>query len=161
MSRRKKRNKEQRCRYEVSVIDWYVNVSFNDYAYFRSLDLEEFKERFYMVLEGRIISTMSKKCKRYMAAKVNIHSSDIWYNKHMLKEDLHTIGDMEIQKADACLYKEDTLCFWVSVPTKSYENMRDYLTYKGRALVSFIGTDLHWRKGEIYYIDFRKLSVLS
>lgn len=120
--RKKNRNKEQRCRYEVSVLDWHVNVSFNDYAYFRSLDREEFKEHFYMAFEGRIISTMSKKCKIYMAAKVNIHSSDIWYNKHMLREYLHTIGNMEIQKADACLYKEDTIFLGVARP----QNLRQF-----------------------------------
>ncbi|MEQ9617755.1 MAG: hypothetical protein RIG61_01095 [Deltaproteobacteria bacterium] len=93
-------------------MDWHVSVSFNEYAYMNLLDQEEFKESFYMVMEGRLISTTSKKCKSYTAVRVNIYSSEIWYNKHMLREDLHTIGDMEIQKADACLYKEDTICFW-------------------------------------------------
>lgn len=62
--KRRRRNYEHEYRYEVSVTDWHVNVSFNDYAYINVLDREEFEERFYMVLEGRISSTMSKKCKK-------------------------------------------------------------------------------------------------
>ena len=159
MTRRKRRNMKQRYRYEVSVLDWYVNVSFNDYAYSNVLDREEFEENFYMVLEGRISSTTSKKCKSYMSAEVIIHSGDFWYNKHMLRDDVHTIGNMEIEKANSYTYKVDTICFRVSVPTKSYENIWDYLTYKGKALISLVGTELYWRKGEIYYLDFGKLSV--
>lgn len=145
-------------RYEVSVMDWYVNVTFNDYAYINVFDREEFEESFYMVLEGRISSTMSKKCKKGMAAKVIIHSGDFWYDKHMLRDDVHTIGNMDIQKANPYTDKEDTLYFRVSVPTKSYENIKDYLTYKGKALISLVGTELHWRKGEIYYLSFGKQS---
>ena len=39
--------------------DWYVNVQFNDYAYLNLFDREEYEEYIYMVLEGRISSTMS------------------------------------------------------------------------------------------------------
>lgn len=158
MVRRKGSNTKYQHRYEVSVMDWYVNVSFNDYAYINVLDREEFEESVYMVLEGRINSTTSKKCKRYMPALVSIHSSEIWYNKNMLREDMHTIGYVEIEKADSDMHKEDTIYFRVSVPTKSYENIRDYLTYKGKALISLIGTELYWRKGEIYYLGFGMLS---
>ena|SRR3990167_3672587 len=158
MARRKRRNSKHQYRYDVSVMDWYVNVSFNDYAYINVLDREEFEERFYMVLEGRLISTTSKKCKRHMLAEVVIDSGDFWYNKHMLRKDVHTIGYMEIEKSNSYTHKEDTLYFRVSVPTKSYENIRDYLTYKGKALISLIGTELYWRKGEIYYLGFEKLS---
>ena len=58
-----------------------------------------------MVLEGRISSTMSKKCKKDMAAEVIIHSNDFWYNRHSLRDDVHTIGDMEIQKANSYTFR--------------------------------------------------------
>lgn len=159
MAWRKRRNSEHQYRYDVSVIDWHVNVSFNDYAYINVPDQKEFEESFYMVLEGRVISTTSKKCKRHMLAEVVIDPGDFWYNKHMLKKDVHTIGYMEIQRPSSYVCNEVKLYLRVSVPTKSYENIKDFMTYKGKALVSIIGTELHWRKGEIYALDFRKLSA--
>ena len=73
MARRKRRNLDHQYRYDVSVKDWYVNVGFNDYAYFNIFDREEFEECIYMVLEGRISSTMSKKCKmdKSMGSRLN------------------------------------------------------------------------------------------
>ena len=59
MAGRKRRNMDHQYRYDVSVKDWYVNVQFNDYAYLNVFDREEFEEYIYMVLEGRISSTMS------------------------------------------------------------------------------------------------------
>ena len=158
MSRRKRKNMDHQYSYEVSVMDWYVNVTFNEYAYCNLFDQEEFEERIYMVLEGRISSTMSKKCKKNMAAKVIIHPSDFWYDKHRLRDDLHRIGDMDIQKADSYSDKEDTIYFRVGVPTKAYENIKDYLIYKGKALINLVGTELYRRKGEIYYLGFGKQS---
>jgi len=61
VARRRRRNYENEYRYEVSVTDWHVNVSFNDYAYINVWDRGEFEESFYMVLKGCISSTMSKK----------------------------------------------------------------------------------------------------
>ena len=145
---------DHQYRYDVSVKDWYVNIQFNDYVYLNLFDREEFEEYIYMVLEGRISSTMSKKCKKDMAAKVAIHSGDYWYDKSRLRDDVRTIGNMDIEKANLYTDKEDTLYFRVSVPTKSYENIKDYLIYKGKALISLVGTELYRRKGEIYYLGF-------
>ena len=158
LARRKRINKDHQYRYDVCVKDWYVNVQFNDYAYLNLFDREEYEEYIYMVLEGRISSTMSKKCKKDMPAKVVIHSGDFWYDKSRLRDDVHTIGNMDIQKANPYTDKEDALYFRVSVPTKSYENIRGYLTYKGKALISLVGTELYRRKGEIYYLGFGKES---
>ena len=73
MARRKSRNMDHQYRYDVCVKDWYVNVQFNDYAYLNVFDREEFEEYIYMVLEGRISSTMSKKCKmdKSMGSRLN------------------------------------------------------------------------------------------
>lgn len=159
VTKRRRRNYENEYRYEVSVRDWYVNVEFNDYAYINVIDRGEFEESFYIVLEGRVSSTMSKKCKKNMAAEVIIHPSDVWYNRQRIREDVHTIGDAQVQKADGNYYKEDVLFFRVSVPTKSYENIRDYMTYNGKATVLLAGTELHWRRGDIYYMSFGKLRL--
>lgn len=156
VERRRKRNFENEYRYEVSVTDWHVNVDFNDYAYINVLDRGEFEESFYMVLEGRISSTMSKKCKKDMAAEIVIYPSDVWYNRQGLKDDLHTIGRMHVERANSYSYKEKTLCFIVNIPTKSYENIRDYMTYQGKASVLLVGTELNRGKGDIYYISFGK-----
>jgi len=154
--RRGKRSYDNKYSYDVLVMDWHVNVSFNDYAYINLFDSEEFEERIIMILEGLVSATSSKKCKGEMAAKVIIHPSDFWYDKQMLRDDLHTIGNMEIRKADLYVEKGDTIYFRVSVPNKSYDNMKDYLTYKGGALVRLVGTELYRRKGDIFYIGFEK-----
>lgn len=153
---RRKRNYENEYRYEVSVMDWHVNISFNDYAYINVLDRQEFEESFYVVLEGRISSTMSKKCKKDMAAVIVLHPSNVWYNRQGLRDDLHTIGRMFVERANSYTYKERTMCFVVNIPTKSYENIRDYMTYKGTASVLLVGTELSRGKGDIFYISFGK-----
>lgn len=158
MARRKRRNMKNQYLYDVSVMDWYVHVAFNDYAYINLFDRGEFEESIYMVLEGRLSSTMSRRCKKGMMAEVILHPGDFWYEKHRLRDYMHTIGNMDIQKADSYSHKVDTIYFRVSVPTKSHENIRDYLTYKGKGLIRIVGTELHWRKGEIYYLSFEKES---
>ncbi|HBN22616.1 MAG TPA: hypothetical protein DD412_05200 [Holosporales bacterium] len=93
-----------------------------------------------------------------MAAEIVIHLSDVWYNRQRLRDDLHKIGRMQVERVNSYSYKEKTLCFIVNIPTKSYENIRGYMTYKGKASVLLVGTELHWRKGDIYYISFGKPS---
>jgi len=156
VARRRRRNYENEYRYDVSVTDWYVNVEFNDYAYICVPDRTEFEESYYIVLEGRIFSTMSKKCKKNMAAEIVIRTSDIWYNRQRLRDNLHTIGHMQVERANSYSYKEKTLCFVVNIPTKSYENIRDYMTYRGKASILLVGTELNRGKGDIYYMSFGK-----
>lgn len=154
MPRRTNRNKHQQYRYCVCVFDWFVDIDFNEYAYINPFDVDQFEERIKMIMLGKLISTDSKKCAKDMSAKVIIHPSDIWYRKNELRKDLSAIGDMEIIKAKSGIEKVDTLYFRISVPTKSYENMKDYIVYKGKALVTVVGTDLFRRKGNIYYLGF-------
>jgi len=157
MAKRRKINMDNHCRYEISVNDWSVSVSFNDYAYF-NISEEEFEESIHMILEGSISSTTSKKCSKVSKARLIIYYGDFWYEKDRLKKDLHTIGHMEIQKSDPelDLVKEDILYFWLSIPTKSYENIKDYLIYKSKAQVTILGTELFRRKGDVYYFRFEK-----
>ena len=110
-----------------------------------------------MELTGRLISTTSKKCKDNMAASVDMKPSELWYQRDRLREDLHSIGSISIERSDSELYLEDTICFWISVPIKSYENMKDYLSFKGKAQITLVGTELSYRRGEIYSFEFGKL----
>ena len=156
---RKRRNPKTQYRYEVAVRDWSVNVNFNDYAYVNLFDCGEFEERIFMILEGSISSTSSKKISNDMPAKVILHSSDFWYSDNRIPDDKHTIGDMEIIQKRSGIEKEDTLYVRLSVPTKSYENIRAYMSYKDRAVVTLVGTDFYWRKGEIYFLRFERESL--
>lgn len=131
---------------------------FYEYASFNQFDLSQFEERIKIIMEGRIFSTDSKKCKKNMPVKVIIHPSNIWYDKSQLRDVLSAIGDIEIIMAKSDIEDEDTLYCRISVPTKSCENMKDYLSYKGKASVNLVGPELFWRKGEIYYLGFRKQS---
>lgn len=156
MSRHRKRNQHQKCRYLVSVFDWFVDIDFNEYAYINPLGVDQFEERIKMIMEGKLTSTDSKKCMKDMAVKVIVHHSDIWYEKNRLREDLNFIGNMEIIQKRSGIENVDTLYVRVSVPTKSYENMKDYLAYKNKAFVTIIGKELFRRKGDIYYFGFTK-----
>jgi len=159
MTRRKKRKTDQQCIYELSVDDWSVSVRFNDYAYINIFDRDEFEEDIYMVLKGHITpTTTSKKLKKIVASKVNIRSSVVWYDKQKLRDDLHIIGHSEIMRAETFDEKEDTLYFYVNIPTQSYDNIKDYLIYKGKAKVTIVGSELFRRRGEVRYMSFEKES---
>jgi hypothetical protein len=156
---RKRRNPKTQYRYEVAVRDWSVSVNFNDYAYVNLFDCGEFEERIFMILEGAISSTSSKKISNDMPAKVILHPSDFWYSDTRMPDDKHAIGDMEIIQKRSGIEKEDTLYFRLSIPTKSYENIRAYMSYRDRAVVTLVGTDLFRRKGEIYFLGFERESL--
>ncbi|GJM16107.1 MAG: hypothetical protein DHS20C13_14340 [Thermodesulfobacteriota bacterium] len=151
-----KRSKQNNCKYILTINDWHVKILFNDDAYQRIFDDSEFEERISMEMTGRLISTTSKKCKDNMAATIDIKPNELWYQRDRLREDLHAIGNIYIERADSEFYQEDTICFWITVPTKSYENMKDYLSYKGKAQLNLVGTELLYRKGEIYSLEFCK-----
>ena len=144
--------------YYISVLDWSVRVEFNDYAYLNARDSVEFEESIYMVLGGQLISTRSKKCKKNMATRVAIHSQEHWPSRTDSNKELRAIGSFTLMKADPEIYPEDTLTSWVMVPPKSYVNIQNYLTYKGKAKITIMGTDLFYRNGDIFYFRFEKLS---
>lgn len=156
--KRKRKKLEDLFNYEVSVYDWTVNVFFNEYAYMNIFNVEQFEEQYYMVLEGKVSSSTSKKCDKDMLAEVIIHPGEFWYDPNRIREGVDTIGYMSIEKKDSEIYKEDTILFRVIVPTKSYENIRSYLTYKGKAFIKLLGSDLYYRKGDIYYFEFKRES---
>lgn len=159
MARKKSRKSDFRCRYNLLVNDWDVRIHFNNEIYQRLFDDDEFVERIYMEMSGKLISTTSKKCNANIAATIDISPNDFWYQRDRLRDDLKFIGSMSVERADSEIYQEDTICFRVSVPTKSYENMKDYLSYKGNAYVTLYGTELFYRRGEVYSLEFGKQNV--
>lgn len=156
MAKSKKSNEQARHNYEIEVNDWYAKILFNDAIYQSVLDDREFEERISIDMLGRINSTTSKRCKENMAAIITMSPNESWYNRERIREDLHTIGYINIEKADSDIYEEDTICFWVSVPTKSFDLMKDYISYRKMAKFIFVGTELSYRKGEIYSLEFGK-----
>ncbi len=131
-----------------------MNVSFNDYAYINIFDMQQFEEKIYMVIEGEIIDSDSKKLKTGQESQIVLHPAEYWDNRMNIREDTETIGDIAMVKQQYDDISKNVLMFRMSVPVKSYENIRAYLTYKQRGEMHIIGTDLKYRKGEIYYFRF-------
>lgn len=61
---------------------------------------------------------------------------------------------MNLEKADYEIYQEDTMCFLTSVPSKFFELIKNYITYSGKRTFTIMGTELSYRKGEIYSLEF-------
>lgn len=159
MAKRKKVSQERyvlQCKYSISIHDWHIQVIFNDHLYKKIFETGEFEERISLELEGKVTSTTSKKCKENFPTKIVIEPRDFTQVRNTHTEETIAIGYMEIEKADSELYMEDTLKFWFIVPKDSYENMKDYLAYRGNAMISITGTELNYRKGKVYSLEFGK-----
>lgn len=156
MERRKRSNPDHQFSYDVAVADWAVHISFNDYAYHNIFRYEKFQENISLVMKGRIESTLSKKCKEGLAARVIVWPGDYWYNPKEIREDCESIGNMDIMRPTSYGDTEDTIYFRVGVPTKSYEAMLAYLSSGKKATVTLAGTELFRRKGEVYYLGFQE-----
>jgi hypothetical protein len=109
MAGRKRRNTEQDFFYDISVTDWTASVTFNEYAYHNVFDLEKFAESISMSLKGRVTSTLSKKCKKGLPAKIIIYPGEFWYDPRKIREDCETIGDMEIIRSRERPEAEETI----------------------------------------------------
>lgn len=154
MAKSKKLKVEVRNKYVIEVHDWHPKIIFNDALYQSVLDDREFEERISIDLSGKLESTTSKKCQKDIATLLTLSPSDHWYERDIIREDLHTIGYMNLEKADNKIYQEDTICFWMSLPTKSFELIKDYISYSGMEEFTIMGTELSYRKGEIYSFQF-------
>ena len=154
MTNKKKLTKVDRFKYEIIVNEWHPEILFNDAMYQSVLDDREFEERISIIMIGNLKSTTSKKCKKVVASTITLSPNDNWYNRDMIREDLHTIGYMNLERADTEIYQEDTICFWVSIPTKSFELIKHFVSYSGKGRFTIMGTDLSYRKGDIYSLRF-------
>lgn len=156
VANKRNRKDDPSQRYTLLLSDWDVRIQFNDQIYQRIFNDREFEERIAIEMTGHLVSTTSKKCKDSMAGIVSVRPSDAWYDRDMLRDDLDGIGSIEIMRADNEFYFEDTIRFYINVPTKSFDNMKEYISLKGQASITLIGTELSYRKGDIVSFEFGK-----
>ena len=150
----KRRNKPGReCRYQISVQDWRAHVTFNDYADANLFDQLPYEEIYYMILDGTLTETDSKKIKPGTPAEIVLHHGT--YSRHLKpEEELRPIGYIEITNRIVNDEKEKCLLFRIIIPEKSFEHIRAYLSYRAIGEITIVGTDLKYRQGDAYYIQF-------
>jgi hypothetical protein len=126
----------------------------------------EFEESVSIILNGHLVdaSRDQKKLSRGLLASLRIYGNDSLYEargRYSIDKDDRTIGKMVYQRFFETEKKGHFLSARIYIPTKSYETVLAYLTYKGKACVSLSGTELQkteYRgvlRSDIYYIHFR------
>jgi hypothetical protein len=144
---KRRRKPENECRYQVDVTSWDVSVFFNEYAYINLFERDPFAERYYIVLNGSLNSTSSKKAKKEMDVQVVLHPNAGWTKYEWeMRED--PIGDLLVQT------NPKTLLARIGIPISSYELIRSYLTYKPQGRLELVGTEINRRSAKIFYIGF-------
>lgn len=165
---RKKIDHSKTFMYDIFVDDWTIDVEFNRYAsmFARESD-REFEESYSIILNGHIVDTSSgehKKLQKGLFASLCLYGNDSIYDSRGqfgIDEDQRTIGRMSYQRFFEREKKGHFLNASIYIPTKSYETVLAYLTYKGKACISLSGTDLQKTefrgvlRSDIYYIHFR------
>ena len=153
--RRNRCNKrfEKTCNYCCSINNWQIHVYFNNESFKKLFDDDDFEERISLETSGKLISTSSKKVKEELDANVIIFPDDGWYEKKYINKESNKIGNIEVHRKDN-IYAEETILFRVSLPTKSYGSIKDYLSYSTEVFFSFAGSELNYRKGDIYSFEF-------
>ena len=153
--------------YDISITDWTIDVEFNRYASICSFESDvEFEESFSIMLKGYLVDTGSvhKKLEHGLLASLRIYGNDSLYKsrgRYSINEDDRTIGTMVYQRFFEREKKGHFLNASVYIPTKSYETVLAYLTYKGKACISLSGTELQKTefrgvlRGDIYYVHVR------
>ncbi len=157
MAKRLRRDPARQFLYEIVVSDWQAEASFNDYAYINIFDHEQFEETIRLELTGVIsycsTTKLKKGCQR---VKVLLFPSDHWYHRNQIAEGAEVIGEIKLTKLpEDENTKDKTLLIKVSLPTKSYENIRSYLSYKGTGVVEVVGQEINRGEADIYYFRFR------
>jgi hypothetical protein len=149
---------EQKLFYEVSATSWSTYVYFNEYAWINIFDTEPYHDRYYMCLHGSVIKAITKKVKTGQKVKFAIHPAD-FKDLNVNRYGLEPIGDMEISTMKNNEgKKEKILVFRVSVPETSFCHIRSAMTGNHTATVSMTGTDLYYRKGQIFHLTFQSTS---
>lgn len=150
---RRKRKYENEVFYEIAIESWEAHVSFNDYLYMNIFDSAPHEEKIYICLNGHHASTRSKKVKKGKPCRVVLHPSDYWDKPHH-EEAEDSIGDMIIYREPIRGTNKDYLMARVSIPFRSYELIRSYLTYKASGTIRVVGTEMIKRKGTVFQISF-------
>lgn len=165
--RQKKIDPSKTFSYYLFIDDWSIDVEFNRYAsiFAREYD-REFEASSSLILNGHLFinDREHKKLKKGLFTSLHIVGDDDLYEKkgmYSIDENDRTIGRMSYQRFFEREKKGHFLNAWIYIPTKSYETVLAYMTYKGKACVSLSGTDLQKTeirgvlRSEIYYIHFR------
>ena len=147
MAGKRRRRPDQEYRYEVEITSWDARVVFNEYAYINLFNREPFAERYYIKLNGSLRVTSSKKIKKGLPAEIVLHPTTEWEKPPALDHD-SPIGDLVIES------KPKAILARISIPMRSYELIRSYLTYSAKGRVELVGTDIDRRNANIFYIGF-------
>ncbi|SEG03332.1 hypothetical protein [Marinobacterium lutimaris] len=149
---------EQKLFYAVSITGWGAYVCFNEYAWINILDTEPYHDRYYICLHGSLVTATTKKVKTGQKVTVAVHPAD-FKEFNVDRYGVEPIGDMEITTmANDEGKKEKILVFRVSVPETSFNHIRAAMTGNHTATVSMTGTDLYYRKGQIFHLAFQSTS---
>ena len=167
LKRRKNIDFSRTFLYELFISDWTINVEFNHYASICAWESDqEFEESISIILKGHLVDTNKKhkKLKKGLFASLRIYRNDSLYEsrgQYSIDNDDRTIGQMAYHRFFEREKKGHFLNASIYLPTKSYETVLGYLTYKGKACVSLSGTELQkteYRgvlRSEIYYIQLQ------
>lgn len=153
--------------YDIFINDWTIEVEFNHYAslFARESDVE-FEESVGITLNGHLVGAHRehKKLTTGLLASLRIYGDDSLYaarGQYSIDESDRRIGRMVYQRFFESEKKGHFLNASISIPTRSYETLLAYLSYKGKACVSLSGTDLQKTefksvlRSDIYFIRFR------
>lgn len=164
---RKKIDRSKTFVYDAYITDWAIDVEFNHYASMCPWESDvEFEESCSVILNGHLLDTSSdnKKLNKGLLVSLRIYGNDSIYNsrgQYSIDQDDRTIGRMAYQRFFETEKKGYFLSAGIYIPTKSYETLLAYLTYKGKACVSLTGIDLQKTesrsvlRNDIYHIRFR------
>lgn len=147
MRKKRQRKPEHEYIYRIDVTSWDARVVFNEYAYINIFGRDPFAERYYIMLNGTVSSTSSKKIKKGIEAQVVLHPTTAW-EKYDWDFREQPIGDFEIENNPKLLLAR------ISIPFNSYELIRSYVTYKAQGQIELIGTEIYRRKANIFYMGF-------
>lgn len=147
MAGKRRRKPDHEYIYEVDITSWDANIAFNEYAYINIFDREPFTEKIYITLNGAVSLTTSKKIKKGMDAQVVLHPTNSWEKYNWDEREL-PVGDFIIQN------NPELLIARISIPIRSYELIRSYLTYKAQGRIELVGTEINRRNAEIFYVGF-------
>ncbi|MFA7275879.1 MAG: hypothetical protein WC043_03650 [Pseudobdellovibrionaceae bacterium] len=163
MAKRLKRDPARQFLYEIAVNNWQIDASFNDFAYINIFDREQFEETIRLEMTGVISYCSTKKLKKgQQKVKVLLFPSDHWYHRNQIVEGAEVIGEIKLTKLPEDEHTKDrTLLVKVSLPIKSYENIRSYLSYKGTGVVEVVGQEINRGEADIYYFKFRGKGLMG
>ena len=134
----------------LDTTDWEVDYHFALNTLPKDLIEGVYWENSRLILTGKILSPILEKASK---AKIEIAAEpqmdDHWKPKPTIVS-AKAIGWMEIPRGD------DTLIFYCSIPSRSFQNITLAVHAEKIKFVSIFGTKLKWRKGTISSISLSR-----